>query len=206
VASTDVAVGPLAGPACFDLIVIAASTGGLTAISALLAALPADFPVPIVVLCHRTSARPSLLTQVLGRQTTLMVTEARPGEVPHGGTVYVAPPNFHLTFTPTHAFALSDGVRQQHVLSSADVLFRSAAAVYGNRVIAVVLTGYGRDGAEGARAIAEAGGVVLAQDEASSVAFSMPAATIATGETDAVLPLARIAPALIALIAGGTVA
>jgi two-component system chemotaxis response regulator CheB len=190
-------------PAGYDIVVLAGSAGGLDALTAVLFSLPGDYPVPLVVVLHRSSQGPNLLADVLSRHTRLRVTQAKAGEALRPGTVYLAPSDLHLSVTTAKAFALTGGGRQSHVLSSADPLFVSVAQVYEQRVVAVVLSGWGRDGAEGARAIGQAGGMVVVQDEATAQAFGMPAAAIATGEVDAVLPLAAIGPALIQLVTTG---
>jgi two-component system chemotaxis response regulator CheB len=186
----------------FDLVVMVASAGGLAALSTIVGSLPAGFPAAIVIVHHRAEANPSLLGEILSRRTALRVREATVGESPEAGVVYIAPAGLHLSIAADRSFAFSDRHLIQRVLSSADPLFESAAAVYGERLIAVVLTGYGQDGADGIRAVGQASGTVLVQDEATSQAFAMPAAALATGEVDAVLPVSAIGPALIALVGG----
>ena len=187
----------------FDIVVLAGSAGGLDALITVLSSLPSDFPVPVAVVLHRSSQGPNLLADVLSRHTTLRVTQAKAGELLRPGTVYLAPSDLHLSVTPARTFALSGGGRQSYVLSSADPLFLSVARVYAERVVAVVLSGSGHDGAEGARAVGRGGGRVLVQDEATAQAFGMPAAAIATGEVDAILPLGAIGPALLQLAITG---
>jgi two-component system, chemotaxis family, protein-glutamate methylesterase/glutaminase len=187
----------------FDIVVLAGSAGGLDALTTVLSSLPGDFPIPVAVVLHRSSQGPNLLADVLSRHTTLRVTQAKAGELLRPGTVYLAPSDLHLSVTPARTFALTGGGRQSYVLSSADPLFLSVARVYAERVVAVVLSGSGHDGAEGARAVGRVGGRVLVQDEATAQAFGMPAAAIATGEVDAVLPLGAIGPALLQLAITG---
>jgi two-component system chemotaxis response regulator CheB len=187
----------------FDIVVLAGSAGGLDALIAVLSSFPSDFPIPVAVVLHRSSQGPELLADVLSSHTTLRVTQAKAGELLRPGTVYLAPSDLHLSVTPAHTFALTGGGRQSYVLSSADPLFLSVARVYAERVVAVVLSGSGHDGAEGARAVGRAGGRVLVQDEATAPAFGMPASAIATGEVDAVLPLGAIGPALLQLAIRG---
>lgn len=187
----------------FDIVVMAASAGGLDAVREVLSVLPGNFPLPLAVVLHRSSQRPSLLAEVLRRRTSLRVKQVEAGEGLDPGTVYLAPSDLHLSVTPERTFALTGGGRLSYVLSSADPLFASVAKVYGSRGIAVVLSGSGRDGAEGARAIGEAGGTVLVQDEATAQAFGMPEAAIATGEVTAILSLQSIGPALVRLATTG---
>jgi two-component system, chemotaxis family, protein-glutamate methylesterase/glutaminase len=187
-------------PPWFDLIVVAGSVGGLEAVSEISAGLPADFPVPIAVVLHRSEQSPGILAAILGRRTSLRVRNAAAGDTPRAGTLYVAPPHRHLIVTPEGTFALQEGQLVHHTHSAADPLFFSAATVYRNRAICVVLSGGETDGAAGARAIGIAGGFVLAQDEATSRNFSMPSATIATGHVNAVLAAGDIADALLRLV------
>jgi two-component system chemotaxis response regulator CheB len=200
-------VSPGRRPSTFPgLVVIATSLGGLDAATAVLGPLPADFPIPIALVLHRTRQMPEMLCEILAPRTRLRVHLAREGEPVLPGAVYVSTPDFHLSVTNEIAFTLTASPKVNHLASSADPLFQSAAGVYGPRAVAVVLTGSGRDGAEGARAVGLAGGFVIAQDEATSKAFGMPGSAIRTGEVDAVLPLDRIAPALLRLAAGEPVA
>jgi two-component system chemotaxis response regulator CheB len=185
----------------YDLVVIAASLGGVQALGTLLSALPADFPVPIAIVQHRTTQLPNLLPEVLCRRTSLKVKTVEEREALRPGTVYLAPPDLHFTVRPDHTACLSDGRRIRHVLSSANPLFESAAETFGGRVLAVVLTGFGRDGTDGVQAVKAHGGTVIAQDRATSQMFGMPASAIATGCVSQVLPLSEIGPALVRLVA-----
>ena len=181
----------------FDIVVMAASVGGIAAFIEILSHLPADFPLPIVVVQHRDPAVVSILDEILARRPGLRVRNAKVGERPVAGTVYLAPTDVHLTFEADGSFATMNGRRIRHVRSSANPLFESAAEVFGNRVLAVVLTGYDSDATDGVQAVRAVGGHVIAQDEATSVSFGMPKSAIATGAVGAVLPLTEIAPALI---------
>jgi len=191
-------------PGHYELVVIAASAGGVKALEQLLSALPADFPVPIAVVQHRTTREPNLLARVLGRHTPLIVKTAEQSEAMHPGTVYLAPPDLHLTVGEDQRLALTDGHRIRHVMSSANPLFASAAAVFGSRVIAVVLTGSGRDATDGVQTVKTRGGIVIAQDRATSTMFAMPRSAIETGCVDRVLPLEEIAPTLVRLVTATT--
>ncbi len=184
----------------FDVVVVAASAGGVGALAVLVAGLPALLPAAIIVVQHRAAARDSLLRLILARHSRLPVKDVESGERVRPGVIYLALAHRHLTIAPDRTFRIWQGPPVEHVLCSATVLFRSAAEVYRRRVIAVVLTGAGRDAADGVMAIRRRGGVILAQDEASSVAFGMPQAAIATGAVSRVLPLIEIAPTLVALI------
>jgi len=183
----------------YGLVAIAASAGGITALQTLLSTLPRDLPVPVAVVLHRSRRDVDLLPMVLGRSSTLPVRLAEPGKPVQPGTVYVAPADAHLLVGSDRRFELMDGGRIRHVRSSANPLFTSAAHVLGP-VIGVVLTGMGQDGTDGVQAVKRAGGIVIAQDEATAEWFSMPRSAIGTGAVDYVLPLDRIGAKLVELL------
>jgi two-component system chemotaxis response regulator CheB len=186
----------------FDLVVIAASVGGVQALGTLLSALPPDFPVPVAIVLHRTTQLPNLLADVLGRRTRLPVKMVEQLEPLRPGTVYLAPPDLHLTVRPGGTACLTDGRKIRFVRSSANPLFESAAESLGGQVLAVVLTGFGRDGTDGVQAVRARGGTVIAQDRATSEQYGMPQSAIATGCVSHVLPLREIGPALAELVRG----
>lgn len=179
---------------------MAASLGGLPVFAQILSALPADFPVPILLVMH-LGKRPSLLAECLSRSTPLLVSQAQEGEEMTAGHVYTAPPGLHLLVRPDRTLALSDSELVCFVRPSADRLFESAALAFPGCAVAVILTGMGRDGSDGARAIRQSGGTVIAQSIADCQAPSMPANAIGTGCVDMVLPLDQIAP-MLRLLAG----
>jgi two-component system chemotaxis response regulator CheB len=187
----------------YDMVVMAASYGGIHALGEVLGGLPADFPVPVAIVQHRTSNPPNLLPKVIGRFTPLAVKTAEEGEVMRPGTVYLAPPELHLRVQRGGVCHLSDGQRIRHVRSSANPLFDSAAGVFEGRLIAVVLTGGDSDATDGVQSVREHGGLVIAQDETTSLAFGMPRSAIATGCVDQILPLGEIGPALRRLVETG---
>ncbi len=189
------------GPS-FKVVVIGASAGGLAAISEVLSSLPARFPAAVLVVQHLDPHHPSVMDHILGRRTALKVTMAEDGAVVAPGGVMIAAPGHHLLVNADGTVTLSDTARVQFVRPSADLLFESAADSYRERVIGVVLTGKGGDGENGVQAIKQAGGTVIAEDEATSESFGMPGAAISTGAVDFVLPLAEIGPTLIALTGG----
>jgi two-component system chemotaxis response regulator CheB len=186
--------------AVFDVVGIAASAGGLNAITKLLAALPSDFPAAIVIVQHLDPRDRSLMAEILNRHSALPVKEAAAGDRLTGGAVYVAPPNQHLLVNPDGTLCLSQSELVHFVRPSADLLFESLAASYKDHCIAVVLTGSGSDGSMGVQAIDRMGGTVIAQDEIPSEFFSMPSAAIGTGGVDFVLPLDEVALALVSLV------
>jgi two-component system chemotaxis response regulator CheB len=187
------------GPREFRIVVIAASAGGVEALSQILSELPATFPLAIAIVQHRSLSSPHLLATILRRKTRLTVKDAEEGDAIQPGFVYVAPPGVHLVVDAHRRFALVDGDKVKHVRPSGDVLFASAAEAFGSQVIALVLTGGDGDGSGGISVVKHHGGAVLCQDVASAQVSGMPRSAIATGDVDYVLPLAEIAAALQAL-------
>ena len=185
----------------FDIVAIASSAGGLTALTAVLAGLPDSFAAGVVVVQHLDPRHRSLLAEILSRRTRLNVSAATEGAVIRPGHVYVAPPDHHL-LVDRGTMTLSQAELVHFTRPSADLLFESVAASYSTRAIAVVLTGTGVDGATGVTAIKKRGGTVIVQDEATSQFFGMPAAAIKTGDVDFVLSLEEIGPALSVLVSG----
>ena len=200
---TPVITAPGVGIPAFDVVVIGASAGGLAALAAVLGGLPVSFPAPVAVVLHLSPDHPSLLARVLSRYTGLPACWATDGERMEGGTVYVAPPDRHLVFGPDGAMSLLHSAPVHFARPSVDVLFASAAHAFGGRTLAVILSGNGFDGAVGAVEVRRLGGVVIAQDEASSEFFSMPREAIQAGAVTYTLPLASIAPAIRRLVALG---
>jgi two-component system, chemotaxis family, protein-glutamate methylesterase/glutaminase len=186
----------------FDIVALAASAGGLKALTDVLAALPRDFPVALVVVQHLDPRHRSLMAEILGRRTSLLVREAREGDKLERGLAFIAPPNHHLLVNAGGRLSLSQTELVHFVRPSADLLFESTAAAYKERAIAVVLSGSGRDGAMGVKAIKKMGGTVIVQDEKTSQFFGMPEAAQQTGLVDFILPLSEIAPALRTLVTG----
>lgn len=189
--------------AAFDVVALAASAGGLAALTAVLAPLPAGFPAALVMVQHLDPRHRSLMAAILGRRTSLPVKEAAEGDRLMPGTAFIAPPNRHLLVNPDATLSLSSSELVHFVRPSADLLFESVAASFKERVVAVVLSGMGTDGALGVKAVKKMGGTVIVQDATSAEFAGMPHAAIATGHIDFVLPLAEIAPALRSLVMKG---
>jgi two-component system, chemotaxis family, protein-glutamate methylesterase/glutaminase len=193
---------PTSGSA-FTIVALASSAGGLSALSRILESLPADFPVPIVVVQHLDPRHRSLMAGILTRRTQLKVKEAEEGDVLLPGVVFLAPPNRHLLVNPDRTLSLSQSELVHFVRPSADLLFESTAASHKGGAIAVVLTGSGSDGSMGVRAVNKMGGTVIVQDPASCEFPGMPDASIQTGHVDFVLPLNDIPSALLTLLSRG---
>lgn len=183
------------------LVVLAASAGGIKAVSTILSNLPANFATPIAMVQHLNQNHPSCLAYILNQRTPLLVKQAADLDILTPGVVYVAPPNWHLVVNADATLSLSDAEKVRHVRPAADILFESAANSFQERLIAVVLTGMDGDGTDGVIAVKRAGGKVIAQDEATSQFFSMPFNAINTGCVDFILPLEEIAFNLLKLVA-----
>ena len=183
-------------------IALGASAGGVEALSQLLPALPARLAVPVLVALHLPRDRPSLLVDIFGRRCTLPVQEAVDKLPVAAGTVLFAPPDYHLLVdagAQPHAEAhvvLSVDPPVHYSRPSIDVLFESAAEVYGEALLAILLTGANQDGAQGLQAVRRAGGMALVQDPATAEAATMPASAMQAGPVDRVLTLPQIAALL----------
>lgn len=186
------------------VVALASSAGGLNALTHVLSRLPPQFAAPLLIVQHLDPHHRSWLAEILGRRVALGVMQVEGGESIAAGWVYVAPPDRHLLVGGDGTLDLSGGERVQHVRPSADRLFASLAEAWGEGAIAVVLSGTGKDGAEGVRAVKGRGGTVIVQDEASAEFFGMPRAALRTGLVDRVLALDDIAPALVELTQGET--
>ena len=190
------------GSTAFEVVAMASSAGGLAALSTVLSALPEKFPVAIVVVQHLDPNHRSLMADILNRRTSLEVVEAKEGDQLRPCTVYVAPPDRHLLVNQDGTLSLSQTELVHFVRPSADLLFESVAGSYKTKAIAVVLTGSGSDGGMGVKAIKKMGGKIIVQNEETADFFGMPAAAIATGCADYILPLNEIAAELMTLVAG----
>lgn len=182
----------------FDVVVIAASAGGIPVLERIMSRLPEWFPAPILVVQHMSPHLQSVLPEILDRKSALTVTGAKSGALLRPGRVYVAPPDRHLVVRGDYC-ALSNRERVNFTRPAADVLFASAARSYGSRTLGVVLTGYLRDGAEGSAIIRKAGGVVIAQDPSTCLAPGMPEAAIQSG-ADFIVDPHYLPSALVSLV------
>ena len=175
-----------------DAVVIGASAGGVDALSMLLAALPASCRLSFFIVMHIPRERPSLLPEVFRSRCALPVKEADDKEPVQPGTVYFAPPDYHLLIDRGPAFALSSDEPVHFSRPSIDVLFDSAADIYGERLMGVILTGANQDGAEGLAAVGHAGGRTVVQDPVSAAVAYLPEAALQEGPVDFVLSLAQL--------------
>jgi two-component system chemotaxis response regulator CheB len=170
------------------------------------AALPHDLPAAVVVVQHRRPTGTSYLREILMRRAQIPVVTATSGDRISPGVVYIARPDRHLTVRQDRHFEYQDGKRIKFVLSSANPLLETAAKAFEGRLIAVVLTGTGSDATDGVQTVKAHGGVVIAQDRASSQHWQMPESALKTGAVDYLLPLEAIGPAIDAIVHGRPVA
>jgi len=184
---------------------MAASAGGLQALSVILGGLPAGFPAAIAIVMHLAPDHESLLAGILDRRSLLKVKQARTGDILCHSSVFVAPPNHHMFVAKGGRLKLSSSAAEKvhYARPSAEPLFASVAKVYQTNAIAVVLTGGDGDGSFGVQIIKEKGGKVIAQNRPTSQDFSMPETSIKTGDVDFILPLNEIAPKLMELVGAG---
>ena len=186
------------GAARVAVVVIGVSTGGPQALRALIPQLPADFPVPIAIVLHMPVGFTGIFAAKLNELSNLEVKEAEEGDVLRAGRVLVAQAGRHLVLrrNQVNAEVSAHLTRQPAELlhrPSVDVLFRSAAEIYGERVLGVVMTGMGNDGKQGAAWIKAQGGSVLTEAEESCIIFGMPRTVVEAGLSDAAVPLHRLA-------------
>ncbi len=176
----------------FPIVVIAASTGGPATVMRLAAAFPADFPAAVVLVQHMPPNFTSQYALQLADVTEIKVKEAEANEPLRQSTLYVCPGSHHLRISSSGRIVLEDGPRISGYRPCADVTMETAASWAGTMTVGIVLTGMGNDASRGAQAIRAAGGIVIAQDEATSIIFGMPAEAIKTGAVNQVLPLDQI--------------
>lgn len=184
------------GARTFQAVVIGVSTGGVHALQTLLGQLPADFSLPVLVVQHMAPDSGSSFAKLLDDRCALNVKEADEQDQILPGTVYLAPPNYHLLVEPMGFLSLSADPHVSFSRPSVDVLFESAAAVFGAELIGVVLTGANFDGSRGLKTIKQCGGVAIVQDPADAEAEQMPQAAIAATGVDYVIALDGMATLL----------
>ncbi|SOD96036.1 protein-glutamate methylesterase/protein-glutamine glutaminase [Caenispirillum bisanense] len=182
-----------------DVIAIGSSTGGPQALFTVLGGIKkaGGITQPILITQHMPATFTTILAEHIGRIAGLQAKEAENGEVIQNGRVYIAPGDWHMlveTKGTDKVLRLTQDPPENFCRPAVDPMFRSIAKAYGRRVLAAVLTGMGSDGARGGKVIADAGGTVIAQDEATSVVWGMPGATAQAGVCSAVLPLPDVAP------------
>ena len=187
-----------------EAVVIGASAGGVQALGTLLPALPAELRVPCFIVLHLPRERPSLLAEIFSPHCRRPIEEAQDKEPVQPGTVYIAPPDYHLLIDRGPALALSTDDLVHFSRPSIDVLFESAADVYGKGLLGIILTGWNEDGADGLEAVHRAGGLTIVQHPDTAEAPVMPQSALARSRARFVLTLEEIAELLKALPTGNT--
>lgn len=185
----------MSGDCRYSLVVIGTSWGGLQALMGILAVLPRNFDVPIVIAQHRGPDNVRRMEQILQQQTSLPVCEAQHGDAIVPGAIYVAPADYHL-LVEHQTLVMSTQAPVNFSRPSIDLLFESAADAYGDRLIALILTGANNDGSNGVLHVKRRGGMTIAQDPSTAERAEMPQAAIDTGAVNRVLGLDRIGPFL----------
>ena len=175
-----------------EAVVLGASAGGFEALLAVLDGLPAAYPLPLVAVLHLPDHHESRLAELFGYRLALEVREARDKEPLAPGTLYFAPPGYHLSIEADHSFSLSCEERVNHARPSIDVLFASAGDAYGKFLAGILLTGANFDGAAGMAGMQVAGALTIVQDPASAAVATMPEAALRRMTPDLILPLADI--------------
>ena len=186
-----------------QVVVIGVSTGGPTALASLLPMLPANFPLPVLIVQHMPPMFTRLLAERLQKQAKLRVVEAAQGMPIQAGSILIAPGNYHMRVRRNGrqaSVALDQGPTENSCRPAADVLFRSVAESYGGAVIGIVLTGMGKDGFLGCEALKGQGAYVIAQDEATSVVWGMPGFVSKGGLADATVRLEAVVPEILRLL------
>jgi two-component system, chemotaxis family, protein-glutamate methylesterase/glutaminase len=176
----------------YKTIVIGTSAGGLFALSVILEQLPPGYPVPIVVVQHRSKDQKSLLEEVLRQKCRISIKQADEKEKIEGGFVYIAPPDYHLLVENDKTFSLSSDEPVHFSRPSIDVLFETAAMVFKDTLIGIILTGANGDGAAGIAAVKKYGGLTIAQNPGEAQFAFMPEASIETKAVQYIWPLAEI--------------
>ncbi len=181
----------------YEAVVIGTSAGGLAALTTILSALPADYPVPVIIVQHRARTEPTLLEEVLSYKSRIRIAQADEKQEIMPGTVYFAPGDYHLLIEQNRTFSLSFDPPVHYSRPSIDVLFESAAAAYQKKLLAIILTGANSDGSDGIRMIRRMGGTTVAQKPVSAAHQAMPQAAVNTGCIQHILELDEITKLLL---------
>lgn len=176
----------------YQAIVIGTSAGGLIALSSLLENLPVNYPIPIIIVQHRSKEPRDLLEEILQGKCKMKVKQADEKEKIESGFIYIAPPDYHLLIEKDFTFSLTADEAVLYSRPSIDVLFESAASVYKDKLIGIILTGANSDGAKGLRRIAENNGLTIVQTPDDAQFSVMPLAAIATQKVNFILSLLKI--------------
>jgi two-component system, chemotaxis family, protein-glutamate methylesterase/glutaminase len=183
----------------YEAVVIGVSAGGLAALTRLLGVLPVNYPVPIVVVQHRSRDERFLLEEVLQTKCRIRIRQVEEKEAMKAGSVYFAPPDYHLLIEADHSFSLSYDAPVNYSRPSIDVLFETAAQVFGPKLAAIILTGANADGSRGIKMVRKNGGTTIAQEPATAEYPDMPQAAINTGYVQKIMDLDAIGKFLLVL-------
>jgi two-component system chemotaxis response regulator CheB len=183
----------------FKAVVVGVSSGGVEALKVLLKGLPRQFSLPVLIVAHISPEADNGLALLLDDLSAILVKEADELEAVKAGTVYIAPPNYHLQVERDATLSLSVDAPVRFARPSVDVLFESAANAFGPALIGVVMTGAGSDGSNGLKRVKESGGVAVVQDPDDAEVDSMPRSAIEAITPDHVVPLVQLAPLLLKL-------
>jgi two-component system chemotaxis response regulator CheB len=176
----------------YKAIVIGVSAGGLNALSEIFSRLPADFPIPVMVTQHLHPDDDGSLAEILSPKSSLKIIEAMDKMPVVPGTVYLAPPNYHLLIERDNTLALSKDQKTNYSRPSIDVMFETAAYAYGDKLIGIILTGANNDGSAGISLIKDFGGLTIAQDPAVAEFPAMPEFAVSTGKIDKIFSLEEL--------------
>lgn len=184
----------------FEAVVVGSSAGGIRALENLLAPLPNDFPLPIIVVQHLRPESESYLPKILATHCALPVKQAEEREIIQAGRVYIAPPNYHLLIEEDHSFSLSLEPPVRYARPSVDVMFETAVYAYRDKLIGIILTGANDDGSYGVKKLKQMGGYVIVQDPKTAEAEAMPKSAIAAAKVDKILPIEQVGVYLLQLV------
>lgn len=194
-------------PGLVQVVAIGVSTGGPDALARLMPTLPANLPVPVVIAQHMPPIFTSMLAKRLSEKSPLPVRECKSGEALTAGCAFLAPGDYHMVIDKKEGgvarLRTHQGPKENFCRPSVDVLFRSVAGIFGERALAVVLTGMGRDGLTGSEILRDHGAQIVVQDEASSVVWGMPGFVARAGLADKILPLEQIGPEIVRVASSG---
>ena len=176
----------------YEAVVIGTSAGGLNVLSEILKELPGDFPLPVMIVQHRAKDESYLLEEILRAKCRIKIKQADEKENIIKGTVYFAPPNYHLLVERDHTLSLSNDQLVNYSRPAIDILFETAASVYKNKLIGIILTGANKDGSAGIKAIKKNGGMTIAENPGTAEYYLMPKEAIDTGYVDSVMETEEI--------------
>lgn len=185
-----------------DAVVIGASTGGPKALQEVLTNLPANLGVPVLVVQHMPEGFTKVFSERLNKICNMKVTEATDGMLIDKNTIYIAKGGYHMTVGAQNTIHLNEEPPIWGVRPAVDKLFNSAIKIYGGNLLSVILTGMGRDGAEGTKNIKDNGGITISEDKSTCTIYGMPKAAFETGKVDLVVPLEQVADKIIKIVKG----